>query len=47
MIGSCVSNRPQKCPGISSVSEKEPAFSSMLKSGNLLSVALGSDLKRH
>lgn len=39
--------RPQKCPGITSVSEKEPALSNLLKSGNLLSVALSSDLKRH
>lgn len=39
--------RLRKCPGIAPVSEKEPALSDLLKSGDLLSVALSYDLERH
>lgn len=47
MLSPCVGKTPQKCPGVAPVSEKEPALSNLLKSGDLLSVALSSDLERH
>lgn len=39
--------RLQKCPGTATVSEKEPALSNLLKSGDWLGVALSYDLERH